>query len=267
MNIQQVIMSPEWATQILKDNSHNRKLRANKVAEIAHDIKAGRWMLNPQPIAISSDGWLLDGQHRLSAIIQAKQNVPLMLALNCPPDCFKTIDIGTARTNADFFQIEGIKNYTKIAPAVRYVISYQQVPDLVWNYASKPLSKTEIHELYLANKTNYDFAVDAAVRSYSRCQQVNPTVLAALIVLAPNKEKAEQYSELLGNGVGLEITSPIYQWRQILINGGLKRTNGRYNAQLEMSSYIKSYNYWRKGIELRMFKAPTALPMPPIVNF
>jgi hypothetical protein len=268
MNIQQVVMSPEWANQLLQNNNHNRKLRPNKVAEIAQDIATGRWMLNPQPIAVSSEGWLLDGQHRLRAIILAKQPVPIMLATDCPPECFKTIDIGIVRSNTDFFKIEGIKYAANIGPVIRYVEFYRNIPGVIWNHNSYPMSKTQIHELYMDQQDAYDKAIEAGARAYGKCKQVNPSILAAMIHLAKNKTKALEYAEQIGSGIGLNVTSPIYMWRQALINGVTRsRTHGMSNSQLQLAGFIKSYNYWREGAEMRVFRLPSIPSMPSILEW
>ena len=269
MNIQQVVMTPDWAKGLLLNNDHNRKLRPHKVNEIVHDILSGRWMLNPQPIAIATNGLLLDGQHRLQAIVLANQSVPLMMATDCPPECFKTIDIGIVRTNGDFFKIEGIKNPNNISPVIRYVEFYKKIPHLIWNHSSLPLSKTEIHDLYMEQQSFYDMAIEFALRAYQRCRQVNPSILAALIALCENTELACEFAEHLGSGAGLKSTSPIYVWRQVLINGNVQRsrTHGMANSQLMMAGFIKSYNCWRQGIEMKRFNLPNIPPMPTIVDF
>lgn len=269
MNIEQVLMTPSWAAALLENNINNRNMRPRKVAEIADDISSGRWMLNPQPIAISSTGVLIDGQHRLKAIVLTNQSVPLMLANDCPPECFKTIDIGTVRTNADFFKIEGIKNAGHISPAVRFVESYKHTPHMVWCHSQLPLSKTQIHDLYLDQQSEYDAAIEIALRSYNKCKQINPGVLAALIILCPNKPKVNEFADAMGNGIGLKSTSPIYMWRQALINGTFKtpRSRGMKTSQIHMAGFIKSYNFWRQNLEIKLFKLPSIPPMPTIYEF
>ena len=64
-------IGPDRARAYLRHNTRNRRTVQAHVAAIARDIVAGRWMVNAQPICFSADGLLLNGQHRLMAVILA----------------------------------------------------------------------------------------------------------------------------------------------------------------------------------------------------
>lgn len=72
------VVTPAMATKWLEEgNTHNRKVRDSVVMRYAADMKAGRWKQTHQGIAFNGDGTLLDGQHRLFAIIEADTEVLL----------------------------------------------------------------------------------------------------------------------------------------------------------------------------------------------
>lgn len=68
-----VMVSPDVAKKLLGINyERQRRVRDSRVLLYARDMKAGNW--NPYacpPIRISSDGKVVDGQHRLHAVIEA----------------------------------------------------------------------------------------------------------------------------------------------------------------------------------------------------
>lgn len=74
-----VKITPEKARQMLENNSGNRKLYQKTVDGYARDMIAGRWQLTHQCIAVDEFGNLIDGQHRLTAIVQS--GVPVMMYL------------------------------------------------------------------------------------------------------------------------------------------------------------------------------------------
>lgn len=112
MQIKQVMMTPEHAEALLAKNFGNRKLRDHWASELAKMIEKGEWNLTHQAIAIATNGRLLDGQHRLTAIVKAKQTVPVVLAENCDPETFLAIDKGVKRSTAD--SIEGNKKVVEV---------------------------------------------------------------------------------------------------------------------------------------------------------
>ena len=71
MKTKQQKITPELAREILKGNSKNRKIRQQRVDYLADEMKNGRWQISHQGICIATDGRVLDGQHRLLAVIQS----------------------------------------------------------------------------------------------------------------------------------------------------------------------------------------------------
>ena len=83
----------------LEGNTHNRPLSQQHVERLARDMAAGRWQLTHQGIAFDSSGLLIDGQHRLWAIIEANANVKLRVFFNEPPENRHVLDTGERRSN------------------------------------------------------------------------------------------------------------------------------------------------------------------------
>lgn len=71
------LVTPEKAAEFLKMNKVNRPIRKAHVAEIADLISRGKWQLNHLGLAFNKHGDLLDGQHRLHAIIKSGVTVPI----------------------------------------------------------------------------------------------------------------------------------------------------------------------------------------------
>jgi hypothetical protein len=94
-------ITPAKARDMLAGNYGNRPLRKAVVDRLAAEMRSGYWQLSHQGIAFSSDGRLLDGQHRLNAVIKADVAVQMMVARNVPDDAFKVTDRGVQRTIAD----------------------------------------------------------------------------------------------------------------------------------------------------------------------
>lgn len=94
-------ITPAKAMEYLKRNGRNRRMRPGAVRTMAEAIQRGEWMLTHQGIAFSETGDLLDGQHRLTAIVQAGMSVEVAVSRGVPSESFIALDRGNRRSVAD----------------------------------------------------------------------------------------------------------------------------------------------------------------------
>lgn len=99
------IITPEYAERLLEKNTSNRNLRRDHVNNLARDMSEGAWRLNNDAICIANDGTLLNGQHRLNAIIKAGKPIKMLVAEGFSPDSYKVLDGGAKRSVADQLNI------------------------------------------------------------------------------------------------------------------------------------------------------------------
>lgn len=112
------MVTPEMAKNWLTVNTINRNVNKNLVAHYARQMKEGLWEFTGEPIIFSSNK-LLDGQHRLLALISANMPITFLCVFNINEDTFKVIDTGKARSIGEIFDISGIKNYTCVSAGIR----------------------------------------------------------------------------------------------------------------------------------------------------
>jgi len=91
-------IDPMRAAAYLRQNTRNRRVVQAHVASIARDIVAGRWMLNAQPICFDRDGLLLNGQHRLLAVILADGAIEVPVIRGLPQAAHATYDLHAKRS-------------------------------------------------------------------------------------------------------------------------------------------------------------------------
>lgn len=101
-------IGPEKALNWLENaNTNNRKVMDKHVRKLARDMKNGKWQFNHQGIAFSSEGVLLDGQHRLWAIVESGMTIKMAVTFNMPPQSKMTIDVIQSRSMADVLRLSG----------------------------------------------------------------------------------------------------------------------------------------------------------------
>lgn len=104
-------ITPEKAREYFETSRGNRNISERYVSVYADEMKNGTWKMNGVPIIFDYDGNLIDGHHRLLAIIKA--NVPVTTAVfrGVDPKCFTTIDVGRGRNLAQIISIDKDINY------------------------------------------------------------------------------------------------------------------------------------------------------------
>jgi hypothetical protein len=85
-------IGPDKAEEYLAENRGNRNIVQAHVAALARDIRNGQWMFNAQPICFSMSGRLLNGQHRLSAVLESGLPIEVLVMRGLPEAAFTTYD-------------------------------------------------------------------------------------------------------------------------------------------------------------------------------
>lgn len=69
------VITPEMAEAYLANNFKHRDIKESKVDKYVETLKNGEWRFNGKVITFNKDGVLMNGQHRLSAVV--KSGIPI----------------------------------------------------------------------------------------------------------------------------------------------------------------------------------------------
>jgi hypothetical protein len=105
MKIEKTTITPKMAEKLLKYNVGNRSMRRQNVIYWERAILNDEVKLTHQGIAVQGNKTrperLIDGQHRLQAIVNTQKPMEAMLATGVSPEAFAVLDSGVSRTMAD----------------------------------------------------------------------------------------------------------------------------------------------------------------------
>jgi hypothetical protein len=121
-----VAVTPELAEVLLGRNDGNRKMKQRRVDDFARDIAAGSWKINGEPIIVSRDGKLNDGQHRCAAVMQAKVPTDMLVVFGVASNTRDTVDHGVTRSPGDDLALHGYRNTVQLAAAARMVWRWRE---------------------------------------------------------------------------------------------------------------------------------------------
>lgn len=267
MNIQQTIMTPAFAQELLTKNKNNRKIRRSLILKISQDIKDNKWHLTHQPIAIDKHGCVLDGQHRLTAIAETGIPVQLMLATNCEPETMIAIDTGNTRTVGDVLTINGTKNATLKAAIIKLYKSYYEHPNVMW--AGRNAYSVQTINEAMSGIKDFDLYINVAKRSVREFGPLTVSAVVTFILLALdadyNLETIENFLYRLSTGDQVSPVHPIYAYRQYMINSTKSKYIHSKATQRSLADCIKVFNLTIACSELRKYHPPTLPPMPKIL--
>jgi len=114
VSVHYIAVTPTQAAQWLANAEQagftNRKIKQTAVNKYAHEIASGNWKETFDPIHLCVEKKLafpINGQHRLTAIVQADLPVNLLVVSGVDRAAFKYYDQGQARDLAQIMQIAG----------------------------------------------------------------------------------------------------------------------------------------------------------------
>lgn len=110
-----VLVTPEIARKWLRQNKRNRRLRARVARRLAASMRKGVWHPSNDTLCFDENGVLMNGQHRLTAIIEANQPQEMLVQYGMPEESFMWMDAQERRALADHLQLVGQENYTQTA--------------------------------------------------------------------------------------------------------------------------------------------------------
>ncbi len=139
-----VLITPEMAAEWLTKNTQNRHARKTIVAQYARDMKAGKWHETHQGIAFDRLGNLVDGQHRLMAIVASGVSVMMMVTTGLEPECRVAVDAHAKRLMDDRMVIAGHADYTRFRASAVNIISISRGGA----YGRSPLTADEALEIW-----------------------------------------------------------------------------------------------------------------------
>lgn len=210
-------MTPAMAQQLLESNQLNRPLAPGHAERIAGQIKAGKWRFNGDTIKISKTGDVLDGQHRLWAIIESDTPVDTIVIFGIDRDAFATIDtIRKPRSLGDTVALAGQAKYRSvIGAALSWHIRWRKGFIETYRAPKNRIENSDI-EVALADHPGIVRAVERA-QSVRRVANVALVAFLYYVVVNRNEELAERMISTLADPAGVSVNDPFYLLRQFFL--------------------------------------------------
>lgn len=262
-------------------NTHNRNFRPRKQNLYAIDMLRGKWVQAGEPIKISKTGIVLDGQHRIGALIQAATEgavvtkdekldaqpnlrIPMIIVRGLEPSAQEVMDSGIPRRLYDALSLRDEHNTMLLAAILRVIYAWK-LGERRGLGRGDIASGSALLDMFGEDPDTYRELARQTSNLRNKVR-LSPSVLALCLWLFEDRdpEDAEAFFERLANGEHDNPHDPIWKLREKLrdLPGGKRST--AYLTALA----IKAWNLYRAGETVQQFgfkmggKTPENFPEP-----
>lgn len=263
-NIEIVDVTPELAEKWLAKNTHNRNLRERQSILYATDMVNGDWRWTGEGIKFGKSGRLLDGQHRLHAIVLSGVTVRMLVVRNLDDKAQEDVDRGVPRKFHDVLALRGESDASSLAALVRKVHGWEAgrrrdvtgfqatVAQMLRTLDAHP----ELRDITRRARTLADH-IDLPGSVIGLCVWLFERI---------DEEDAHFFFERLADAQGLLKGDPIYELRRTL--AGTKDVRGERSQTFLLAITIKAWNAYRRGESVGLYRwkpggaKPESFPEP-----
>lgn len=265
-------IGPDEAREYLSSNiENNRKVANTHVLNLALAMQKGQWELNGQGIVISSTGKLIDGQHRMMAVIKSGCHCDFLVIRGVDEDCFKTLGGNKARGPADTLSTYGVSNCNVVAASIRIYLVYCGA--LLRNDGKGGSMNTYILPTHTDVVNEYQSSPEIygiATKIGQNLKKVTtPTVASSAFVVIVKKgghpiDKVAEFWKKVENAEMMKGKDPRLVLRDRLFRAKTDK-NYKLTSSTAMCLAIKAWNAFILGKEISILKYVDREPVPRVL--
>lgn len=248
MDVQERLVTPADASKLLERNSINRLLSPTRVNSLVAAIDRNGWLADANPIKIDEDDVLLDGQHRLHAIVKSGKPVTCLVATGVPSLSRLVVDTNRPRSFADFLRLNAVRSAGDAASVTR----------LLWSYDEGALERrwftADTATLWGFYKINAELITESVGRgksTYRYVQNIPRSVMAvawAIFSRIDIDDAALFWAELRGEEKAGKAASILCTF------GVTNASRGRFDQRYNLAIVIKAWNAFRRHADISVIQ-------------
>lgn len=248
-------ITPEQASAWLDFNQHNRKPKTSRIPRYARDMKSGKWQITGETIVFDEDGWLIDGQNRLMACIQADTPFESIVVRGISRTAQTVMDSGAPRRAADALEMSGHAQGKNLAAAVVVHRAWKAgaFKSVVSHIPTDRPTHTEVIEYVTQNPhLAEDVSFASSHRSQLRGVPIGATAVAVGEFRQIDPEEAIDFFRRIKEGVSTGIGDPVLTFTRRLADETGR--GHRLEPATAIYMYMRAWNAIRDGERLTKYQ-------------
>lgn len=248
------LITPTVAKEYLEANLSNRRVKQPVVLQYANDMYSGRWKEDTgEVIKISKTGVILDGQHRLLAIVKSNKSINFHIAINLDDSIFDVLDTGSIRNASDSFTVKGIKQGNTI-PSIIAMYNFLVLGKKFGLQKNHKSTNAVLLEQYFLDENIWqNIARQSNTWYHAFAKIMQPSVFGGFYAyfLMLNERKAEEFLTQLATGIGVTNYSVALLRNKLMQD---KLSMRKMPPTVKIALVIKVWNLFVKGQTLKLLK-------------
>lgn len=225
LRIYLVKITPALAELMLETNIRNRRVSDAHVAVLSQAMKCRDMRLNGESVIFSSQGHLLDGQHRLLACVKSGVPFESVVVFGVSPKAFDTIDGGKTRSTGDVLGLSGVSSANKISGALQALVAFVDNGGFLYGSCTHKGARKVTPPLAARILAAHPGIVDSVnTMSGNRLMRTQHGYALHYIFGLVDKHLAADFADVLANGSN-DLGRPFCRLRETLINTPLTTEN------------------------------------------
>ncbi len=257
-------VNPTIAENILKLNTNNRDIKPQHVSNIAKSFTKNSKKykdkseapFNGDAIVISANGVQSDGQQRLMAVIASGVSVPFAIMIGVSDESILYHDIQPSRNSSLALKKNNIGKASMVASIVKQKFAYLHdlgLSENVLKYPNRTGLTNEDVQWFYENDSTIDDSIDIAYGlRYCLKGLLSPSQTGSIhniLLMSGSEEKVDYFIKALGDGLGMQIGSPIIALRNLLLR---VKNDDRYHLSKGqiLWSILHAWNKFISGCQI-----------------
>lgn len=259
--ISQIILTPELAKDYLhKICPNNRRISEKLIAIFINEIKLNRWRLNNDTICFDTNGLMINGQHRCTAVVRANKNISVFVATNMPNESFSVMDTGKKRTGKDIMEIMGCRNSGVLAGALKHLFFY--LNNTLTLYGGGPWGKgAMVNQDFIDIYNKYPDIIKFVNQSKVASNIISPQIglFCNYVFHRADETLSEIFMEGFYKGTNLDNDNIMLVLRNRLIKDREAYTH--LKSQQKIALIFRTWNYFFHNKKVAYLVMPVTMPI------
>lgn len=251
-----ITITPDMAAKYLEQNTKNRPLNQRKVEELVKAMEDGEWKLGTDAIGFDTNGRMINGQHRMTALVEYGRPLEFLVTTGLEPEAFNVIDTGRMRSAGDVLTTEGIASGHHKSAIIRFVYAYKKGVITTGKEGTRDsgMNNQDVLDYAFKYRNELEEAYNVSVEVGKDFKGLKGREVGGMfwILAKIDKPQALDFFRALGTGAMLSADNPIYVLRQRLLDE--LRAKKKFPMRDKLAWLIVAWNHVKRGTKTKIIK-------------
>jgi hypothetical protein len=258
-------ITPVIAREMLKLNTNNRRLDPEEVLYLSGAMSRREWVVNGETISFDTDEILVDGQHRLHAVVASGVSIETLVIRDLPTSARDVVGQERVRKLSEQLAVEGFERSVYLASAVNNLHRFTG-EEIRKGRGIRPSANQALERLRQSPELQESVALVSVIPREIGFGPVGVLATMHFLFRQVDPEPTDQFFTSLIDGEGLAVGDPILLLRNRFIQEGMKaRRDRKLKPHNVAHLMIVAFNHRRAGNRLEVLRARWNDPFPEIV--